>query len=222
MPKSTPPRLSKKRPYHHGHLRSAMIDAALTLISQHGPRGFSLSQAAKLAGVTVGAPYRHFPDKEALIAAIAAQGFSELESRIEAAAAANPGDPYPRLIALGEAYVQFAVDQPSHFQVMFDSRIHRRRDPAVDAPAHRAFEILAATIHQIAGQNDALHDETLIVATWSMVHGQAIFALDGCFSNMEFHTPPRALIRNSLKWFAESFSLNRSSPGHDHSAPADS
>ena len=179
MPKKPPRRTSQKRRYHHGHLRSAMIDAALALIAQHGPRGFSLSQAAKLAGVTVGAPYRHFPDKEALFAAIAAQGFTQLQERIEAAAAVTPDDPRQRLVAIGEAYVQFALDRPSHFQVMFDSKIHRRNDPAVDAPAHRSFEVLVTTVRQALGQDNVHHEETLIVATWSMMHGHAMFALDG-------------------------------------------
>ena len=205
MPNSAPHRHSKKRPYHHGHLRSAVIDAALALISQHGPRGFSLSQAAKLAGVTVGAPYRHFPDKEALFAAIAAQGFTELTERVEAVAAATPGDPRQQLIGIGEAYVQFALDRPSHFQVMFDSKIHRRGDPAVNEPAHRSFEILAAAVRQATHQDNAHRQETLIVAFWSMIHGQAIFALDGCFSNMEFHTSAQALLRDSLEWFADAF-----------------
>jgi AcrR family transcriptional regulator len=133
-----------------GYLKAAMVEAALKLIAKHGPRGFSLSEAAKLAGVSVGAPYRHFADKEALFSEIAAQGFIELCERIEAAADSSPGDPRKRLVAMGTAYVRFAMERPSHFQVMFDSAIHRRKDPAVDIPADRSFQLPAETVHEAA------------------------------------------------------------------------
>lgn len=95
---------------------------------------FSLSEAARLAGVSVGAPYRHFADKEALFSEVAGQGFVELCERIEAAAKTSADDPRKRPVAIGMAYVRFAVERPSHFQAMFDSAIHRRKDPAVEPP----------------------------------------------------------------------------------------
>jgi len=192
----------KKRAYHHGDLRTAMVEAALKLIAKHGPRGFSLSEAAKLAGVSVGAPYRHFADKEALFSEIAARGFAELCERIRAVANSCAGDARKRLVAMGMAYVRFAVERPSHFQVMFDSAIHRRKHPAVDIPAGRAFQLLAETVHQAAGKKDRQSEETLTAAIWALMHGHAMFAMDDSFANMAFKTPTDTLVLDSFELLA--------------------
>jgi len=198
----------KKRAYHHGALKAAMVEAALKLIAKHGPRGFSLSEAARLAGVSVGAPYRHFEDKEALLREIAAQGFVELFERIEAAAKTSPEDPRKRLVAIGMAYVRFAVERPSHFQVMFDSAIHRRRDPAVDVPADRSFQLLAETVHEAAAKKDVGSEETLTAAIWALMHGHAMFAMDDSFTKMEFKTPADTLVRDSFELLVETPALS--------------
>jgi len=186
-----------------------MVEAALKLIAKHGPRGFSLSEAAKLAGVSVGAPYRHFADKEALFSEIAAQGFIELCERIEAAANTSPSDPRKRLIAMGMAYVRFAVEKPSHFQVMFDSAIHRRKVPAVDIPADRSFRLLAETVHEAAAKKDVRSEETLTAAVWALMHGHAMFAMDDSFANMDFKTHTETLVRNSFELLVETPALSR-------------
>lgn len=198
----------KKRAYHHGALRAAMVEAALKLIAKHGPRGFSLSEAARLAGVSVGAPYRHFVDKEALFGEIAAQGFVELFERIEAAAQTSPDDPRKRLVAIGMAYVRFAVERPSHFQVMFDSAIHRRKDPAVDVPADRSFQMLAETVHDAAVKKDVRSEEILTAAIWALMHGHAMFAMDDSFSNMEFKTHPDTLVHDSFELLVKTPALS--------------
>jgi len=192
-------RRTKKRAYHHGALKASMVEAALKLIAKHGPRGFSLSEAARLAGVSVGAPYRHFVNKEALFSVVAAQGFVELCERIEGAAKTSPDDPRKRVIAIGMAYVRFAVERPSHFQVMFDSAIHRRKDSALDVPAERAYQILAQTVHEAAAKKDVRSEETLTAATWALMHGHAMFAMDESFTNMEFKTPPDTLVHDSFE-----------------------
>lgn len=186
-----------------------MVEAALKLIAKHGPRGFSLSEAARLAGVSVGAPYRHFADKEALFSEIAAQGFVELCERIEMAAKTCPDDPRKRLVAIGTAYVRFAVERPSHFQVMFDSAIHRRKDSAVDAPADRAYQILAETVHEAAVKKDIRSEETLTAATWAMMHGHAVFAMDDSFTNMQFKTHAESLVHDSFELLVEMPALRR-------------
>jgi AcrR family transcriptional regulator len=198
----------KKRAYHHGALKAAMVEAALKLIAKHGPRGFSLSEAARLAGVSVGAPYRHFADKEALFIEIAAQGFVKLFERIEAAAQTSPDDPRKRLVAIAMAYVRFAVERPSHFQVMFDSAIHRRKDPAVDVPADRSFQMLAETVHDAAVRKDVRSEEILTAAIWALMHGQAMFAMDDSFTNMEFKTHPDTLLHDSFELLVETPALS--------------
>jgi len=184
-----------------------MVEAALKLIAKHGPRGFSLSEAAGLAGVSVGAPYRHFADKEALLSEIAAQGFIELWERIETARKTSPDGPRKRLVAIGTAYVRFAVERSSHFQIMFDSAIHRRKDPAVDVPADRCFQILAETVHQAAAKKGVRSEETLTAAIWALMHGHAMFALDDSFINMEFKTPSDILVHDSFDLLVETPAL---------------
>lgn len=199
MSKAPGKRRPQKRAYHHGDLKSAMVAAAVKLISKHGPRGFSLSQAAKMAGVSVGAPYRHFADKEALFRAVAAEGFAELCERIKEASDAKCEAPRERLLAIGMAYVRFAMDRPSHFQVMFDSAIHRRQDEALDVPAGQAFQLLAEAAHAAKPRRSARSEETLTAATWALMHGLAMFGIDGTFASMSFQTPSEDLVRDSLE-----------------------
>src|SRR5215831_9732799 len=112
---STP---AAQRSYHHGDLRQALIRSALEILSQAGAAGLSLRAAARRARVSAMAPYRHFADKEALLAAVAEYGFQQLAGRLAAAAAAA-ADPRAGLGALGVAYVIFARDEPSLFKLMF-------------------------------------------------------------------------------------------------------
>src|SRR5271156_4459878 len=110
---------SRKRPYHHGDLRPALIEAALSLVEQHGVKGLALSDAAKQAGVSVAAPYRHFKDKEALLAEIAAEGFVMFRDALARAYKTHPKDRVKRLVEMGMAYVDFALEHRSHFKVMW-------------------------------------------------------------------------------------------------------
>src|SRR5271154_5982988 len=110
--------VTKKRPYHHGDLRSALMQAALLLVEEHGVKGLALSDAARLAGVSVAAPYRHFKDKEALLAEIAAEGFTIFRDALAHASQSHPEDKGKRLVEMGVAYVDFALRHRSHFRVM--------------------------------------------------------------------------------------------------------
>lgn len=104
-------------PYHHGNLRQALIDAAVELIGELGPHGFSMAQCARRAEVSSGAPYRHFADKDALLIAVAEQAHDKLGAA-QQAAMQGIEDPLMRFRAQGLAYVQWAVDNPVHFRVM--------------------------------------------------------------------------------------------------------
>lgn len=192
-----------------------MIDAALQLIAKHGPRGFSVSEAARLAGVSVGAPYRHFADKEALFTAVAAQGFVDLYERIETAAKSSPDDPRKRLVAIGVAYVRFAVERPSHFQVMFDSAIHREKDSAVHIPADRSYQILEETVHEAAAKKNVRSEETLTAAIWALMHGHAMFAMDDSFTNIKFKTPADTLVHDSFVLLMETPALRSAGQRQD-------
>ena len=111
-------KLPERQPYHHGDLRAALMAAALALIDEHGVKGFTLKDAARMAGVSVAAPYRHFADKEALLRAIREEGFAGFDAAL-AASGEQSATAEERILELGMAYVRFAIGHPAHFRVMF-------------------------------------------------------------------------------------------------------
>ena len=107
------------RAYHHGHLREALIAAALELITERGPEAFTLREAARRAGVSPAAPYRHYPNKASLLAAVAAQGFEQVAEAIEREVAEAGDDARDQLQAEGVAFVRYALAHPARFRTMY-------------------------------------------------------------------------------------------------------
>jgi AcrR family transcriptional regulator len=165
--------------YHHGDLRRALLDAALDMVRTDGAAQLSLREVARRAGVSHAAPYRHFADKEALLAAVAEEGFRGLHDAMAKAAAASPG-PVEALQATGRAYVAFALDRPAHFKVMFASD-RARPYPELDAAAACAFGVLVSTLQRgvDAGALVQRPAAELAIPAWSIVHGVAHLLLDG-------------------------------------------
>lgn len=169
-----------KQGYHHGDLARALIDGAITLINEQGPRGWSLRAVAKLAGVSPAAPYRHFADKEALLAAVAEEGFLMLQEFMDEDIPEGLS-PRPRLERLGLAYVRFAQRHPAHFRVMFGPDIENK--PAYTGLYEASqqtftrilenFEALC-TQGELAGQDP----EVLTLAFWAQIHGLTSLILD--------------------------------------------
>jgi AcrR family transcriptional regulator len=159
--------------YHHGDLRAACLVAALELLEEGGATALSLRAVARRAGVSPAAPYRHYADREALVSAVAAVGYRELAERL---AAAHPAPSTPeQLASVGVAYVQFALEQPALFRMMFGEPCDRDNDERVAATAavsHYLREIVARCFPQA----DA---EALAPAIWALVHGLAFLHLDG-------------------------------------------
>lgn len=145
--------------YHHGDLRAAVLAAAGKLIEEEGLAGLSVREAARRAGVSHNAPYRHFPDRDALLAALAAEGFTQLEKALEKRSGRE----------LGEAYVRFALAHPQRFRLMFMTR----QAGAMGEHFAKAFAGLGAEAKFAAG------------AAWSLVHGLADLILDGHLENDE-------------------------------------
>jgi AcrR family transcriptional regulator len=158
--------VSTSRPYHHGDLRAALLDAALELLEDD--ETFSLRAVARRAGVSPNAPYRHYADKEALLAALATYGFAQLADRLEAAA---------ELTGMAEQYVAFALSHPGLFRLMYGR-------PTANAAAARTAEILASR----------LADPALQIGAWAMVHGLAVLLLDGKLPG----TDPAQLVRTTV------------------------
>src|SRR5271169_3639688 len=116
-----------RRPYHHGNLREALLQGAVRVVAELGPAAFTLREVARRAGVSHNAPYRHFRDKDALLAAVAAQGFRELTVAMREAGERQL-KPLDKLKQSGLAYVAFAVRRPEHFTVMFDAPVSGSND----------------------------------------------------------------------------------------------
>ncbi|MGB0799850.1 MAG: TetR/AcrR family transcriptional regulator [Planktomarina sp.] len=131
-----------KRGYHHGNLRQALVDAALLLVEERGPTGFTLSEAAKRAGVTPAAVYRHFEGREQLIAECALQGYQIFAEAMEAAYAGPHPNALAAFEATGRAYLQYAKRHPGHYVAMFESGISIQRSQSLHDVANRALKVL--------------------------------------------------------------------------------
>src|SRR5665213_1977519 len=131
-----------RRGYHHGNLREALIDAALNLIAQKGPAGFTFADAARSAGVSSAAPYRHFRDRDALIADVARRGFELFEAHLEAAWDNGTPEPFGAFDRVGRAYLGFARDEPAYYSSMFEAGVSLDTDAGLRQASDRAFAVL--------------------------------------------------------------------------------
>jgi len=162
------------RAYHHGDLRAALVRAGVALLAEGGDAALSLREVARRAGVSHNAPYRHFADKDALLAAIAAQGLLELARVTQDASARVPDDPIGQIVRTGWAYVKCGVDHPQHYGVMFTGIVgERERHTAMRAAEDRAYSVLVDIIAsgQRAGVVRPGEPRQLAVVAWSLVHG---------------------------------------------------
>lgn len=165
--------------YHHGDLRRALLEAALELVAERGPAGFTLREAARRVGVSHAAPYRHFADRDALLQAVAEEGFSAMRDAM-VAACRDHETPQGRFQALGIAYVRFAVDHPSHFRVMFGAHSATGDDASLAGVRDQTFGLLLEAIVacQQAQVVRAAPAHEIAIAAWSVVHGLAFLLID--------------------------------------------
>ncbi len=201
--------LPKKRPteperrYHHGDLWRALVDAALALIAEGELGTFSLREVARRAGVTSAAPYHHFKDKTALLAAVAEEGFVALCKRLEAALArVPPADLRGRFGALARAYLEFARAHPAHYRVMFLPEIKSAEHSSLHAAADRTLEVVANQVRMAAPQASAQEVMTRTVLIWSIGHGLASLWNDGVLDQILELSSDRALLDATVEQMA--------------------
>ena len=170
-----------KQRYHHGNLRAALVKAGLRAVAEDGPDGFSLRGVATRAGVTPPAVYRHFADKDELLAAIAAECAERLASTVTESVAQTHGDSLARFRAVGIAYVQFAVAHPEHFRALsipgLFARLPDEQRKQMDAFAVEQRKDLEAG--QAAGEIADMPIDELMLAANSLVHGLAHLIVEG-------------------------------------------
>ena len=161
-----------KPAYHHGDLANALIAAALDAVEQNGPDAVSLRDIAQTLGVSRAAPYRHFADRDALLAAVAARGFEDLNVGYEAALAAE-GDGREKLRAAGRVYLDFARRRPGLFRLMFESDfLGRDRPPAVlIGPADKAYHLLWRAMEAACPDADERTIKARTITVWSTIYG---------------------------------------------------
>ena len=185
--------------YHHGDLKRALTQAALGLVQEKGPKGFTLREVARRAGVSAAAPYRHFADKAQLLAAVAAQGFAQLDERLSATAAAETADLAKRVLDMGRAYVHWAVTHPDYYQVMFGSELDKS-DPDLLTAGSRAFEDLLDAIVRCQRARLLSDGDPREIAgpTWSLLHGVASLTIGRDLKHVGIKEDPQALAERAL------------------------
>ncbi len=165
-----------ERAYHHGNLRAALIEAARALIAEKGPAGFTFADAARAAGVSAAAPYRHYRDRDALLADVAREGYERFEAALAAAWNGGAPEPVAALDRVGRAYLAFARAETAYYSAMFESGVAADADPEMHAAAERAFAVIRQAADALCARLPAAkRPPTLMVAlhVWSMAHGVA-------------------------------------------------
>jgi AcrR family transcriptional regulator len=163
-----------RKPYHHGNLRQALVTATLRLIEEKGPLGFTLAEAARDAGVSAAAPYRHFRGRDELIEEVAQQGFTMFADRLERAW--NDGRPSPlsAFMATGRAYLDFARDNPGYYIAMFESGVAIAANPDLARAADQAMSVLTRAAERLTAHlpADRRPPATMVANhVWALSHG---------------------------------------------------
>jgi AcrR family transcriptional regulator len=164
------------RGYHHGNLREALVAAALRLIAERGPFGFSFAEAARQAGVSPAAPYRHFRDRDELMAEVARRGFERFEATLLAAWDDGRPDPVTAFERVGRAYLAFARHEHAHYAAMFEAGLPFERYPDLHGASERALAVLRQAAEVLAARLPKEKRPPALMMglhIWAMTHGVA-------------------------------------------------
>lgn len=181
-----------KQAYHHKDLRNALIDEALKVLASEEPAELTLRELARRLGVTHTAPYAHFPDKQALLEAVADAGFLRLAERLEAVERGTQ-EPLQAFRAMAHAYLGFAQEQPNLYRLMFtDPELAHDPECEMSLEGERAFAVVVRTIERI-GAPKGIDLRDLAAAVWSCVHGVAMLDLDKRIHGKTMQSPQTVL-----------------------------
>jgi AcrR family transcriptional regulator len=185
------------RGYHHGNLKEALIAAALDLIGEKGPTGFTFAEAARSAGVSPAAPYRHFRDRDELLADVAKRGFAMFTTAL--AAAWDEGRPHPMRAfeRVGRAYLAFAREQPAYYSAMFESGLPLADDPALHEAGERAYAVLRTAAEALVATMPARSRPPASMVSfhvWALSHGIASLFARGDAGRRKLPMSPEELL----------------------------
>jgi AcrR family transcriptional regulator len=189
------------RGYHHGNLKEALVRAALELIAEKGPAGFTFADAARWAGVSPAAPYRHYRDRDALIADVARRGFEEFTRALAEAWGEGRPDVLTAFDRLGKAYLDFAKREPAYYSAMFEAGIAPDSDPDLRSAGDTAFAVLRAAAEKLVALTPPTgRPPALMVALhiWSMTHGIASLFGRGDAARRTLPMPPEDLLEAAV------------------------
>lgn len=191
--------------YHHGDLKNALIKAGIEILSKEGVSGLSLRKAARQAGVSHAAPYAHFADKQTLIAAIASDGHSKINERLEAALARYPKDPLRQFVSVAWAYAQFGLESPAHYKITFSGVLQDEHShPEFVEFSQRNMQVLRIIIEHcreagILNTSDT-DAELQAVSLWGVIHGLVSLMIQGQVpSSLMKKTKPKDLVIAALQ-----------------------
>ena len=205
-----------RQSYHHGNLREALISAALDLIAQKGPAGFTFAEAARQAGVSPAAPYRHFRDRDALMADVARRGFEQFEQRLTAAWDEGRPSPLAALERMGKAYLAFAREEPAYFSAMFEAglpiadhrELHETSERALGA-LRRACEAIVAALP--AGKRPPAMMMALHI--WALSHGIASLFARGDAARRALPMTPEELLEAATLVYLQGLGITKPDGG---------
>jgi AcrR family transcriptional regulator len=187
--------------YHHGNLKEVLLEAARKLIEQYGPAGFSLTEAARLAGVSPAAPYRHFRDRDALLAEVARSGFERFAARLDMAWNNGVPTPLSAFENLGRAYLAFARDEPASYTVMFETGIMPGTDGQAIPAAERAFDVLQKAATALCRQLPEAERPPIKLMSlhiWAISHGVASLFAQGGLQARRVPMSPEDILESAM------------------------
>ena len=201
-----------RRGYHHGNLREALIRTAMALIAEKGPFGFTIAEAARDAGVSPAAPYRHFRDRDDLMAEVARRGFEGFTASL--AAAWNEGRPEPlaALQALGRAYLDFARREPAYYSAMFEAGLPLDADAGLARAGDRAFAVLrqaAETLVETLPRERRPPALMVALHLWAMSHGIASLFARGDGGRRRLPMSPEDLLEAGVLVYLQGLGIGK-------------
>jgi AcrR family transcriptional regulator len=191
----------RPRGYHHGNLKETLIRAALELIAQKGAAGFTFAEAARWAGVSPAAPYRHFRDRDELLADVARRGFDQFEIALARAWDGGRPDAFTAFDRLGKAYLHFAKSEPAYYSAMFEAGIPPEASPELRDAGERAFAVLRTATERLVATIPPQNRPPVLMMTlhiWALSHGIASLFGRGDAARRSFPMAPEDLLEAAV------------------------
>jgi AcrR family transcriptional regulator len=196
--------------YHHGNLKEALVRAALELIAKKGPAGFTFAEAARWAGVSPAAPYRHFRDRDELMSDVARRGFDRFEEALRRAWDEGRPDPSTAFERLGKAYLEFARKEPAYYSAMFEAGIPLDANPEYRAAGDRAFNVLRGATEALVATMPAKQRPPVMMMAlhiWALSHGIASLFGRGDAASRRLPMTPEELLEAGVLLYLRGLGL---------------